>query len=84
MGCDAIEPDNMMVYNERNTGVSVTEADQIEYNTWFADLVHSYGMQVALKNTVELVPILEPKFDFMVVEECHEWQECEVSYSFKR
>lgn len=79
MNCDAIEPDNMMVYSEPGTGVEVSEAEQIEYNGWFADLVHSHSMGVGLKNAVELVPTLEPKFDFALNEECHEWDECGVS-----
>ncbi|CAN0161743.1 unnamed protein product [Scytosiphon promiscuus] len=78
MKCDAVEPDNMMVYSESGTGVDVTEAQQIEYNTWFADEVHANGMYVGLKNTVELAPILSPKFDYALNEECHEWNECEV------
>ncbi|CAB1105247.1 unnamed protein product [Ectocarpus sp. CCAP 1310/34] len=79
MNCDAVEPDNMMVYTEgSSTGVSVSEAEQIEYNSWFADIVHAYGMGVGLKNAVELVPILVNKFDFALNEECHEWNECNV------
>ncbi|CAN0288954.1 unnamed protein product [Ectocarpus fasciculatus] len=78
MNCDAVEPDNMMVYLEPSTDVQVSEADQIEYNSWFADVVHAYGMGVGLKNVVELVPILVNKFDFALNEECHEWNECVV------
>lgn len=64
-------------------GVDVSEADQIDYNTWFADVVHAAGMSVGLKNTVELVPILVNKFDFALNEECHEWNECAVSFLFQ-
>ncbi|CAM9416197.1 unnamed protein product, partial [Laminaria digitata] len=78
MGCDAIEPDNMMVSSERRTGVSVTRAQQIDYNRWFADEVRSHGMQVCLKNAVEMLDDLEDWFDFALNEECHEWNECDV------
>lgn len=79
LGCDGIEPDNMMVYSEPGTGVKVSEAEQIEYNTWFAELVHSHGMGVGLKNAVELLPALVDYFDFALNEECWQWKECEVS-----
>lgn len=61
-------------------GVDVSEADQIDYNAWFAGEVHAAGMSVGLKNTVELVPILVNDFDFAINEECHEWEECDVSH----
>ncbi|CAM9544998.1 unnamed protein product [Laminaria digitata] len=79
MKCDAIEPDNMMVYSEGGkVGVKVSEAEQIEYNRWFAKEVHAHGMAVGLKNAVDLVPILVGDFDFALNEECHEWDECRV------
>lgn len=66
------------------TGLDVSEADQIDYNTWFADEVHQAGMFVGLKNTVELVPVLVNKFDFALNEECHTWNECGVSFLFQQ
>lgn len=48
---------------------------------WLADTVHANGMQIGLKNAVELVPVLVNKYDFALNEECHEWKECDVSFS---
>ena len=79
MGCDAIEPDNSMVYAEAGTGVNVSEAEQIAYNIWFAELVHSLGMSVGLKNSVEIVGDLVSYFDFALNEECHDREDCDVS-----
>eukprot|EP00904_Undaria_pinnatifida_P012330 jgi/Undpi1/8227/HiC_scaffold_25.g10697.m1 len=78
MGCDGIEPDNMMVYTEPNTGVSVTKQEQIAYNTWIAETIQATGMKVALKNAVEIAADLVDYFDFAVNEECNQWNECDV------
>lgn len=66
-------------YTENNKGVDVSEADQIEYNSWFADLCHFHGLAVGLKNAIELAPVLVNKFDFAINEECFKWNECDVS-----
>lgn len=66
-------------YTEDNTGVGISEAEQLEYNSWFADLCHANGMTVGLKNSIEIVPILVNKFDFALNEECFRWKECDVS-----
>ncbi|CAM9515895.1 unnamed protein product [Scytosiphon promiscuus] len=77
MNCDGVEPDNMDVYLQDNPGVSVTVAQQIEYNEWFAAQVHAHGMKVALKNCVELLSALVDSFDFAINESCIEWNECD-------
>lgn len=65
-------------YTEGNIGVDVSEGDQIDYNQWFAGVVHSNGMLVGMKNSVELVPIMHRDFDFALNEECFQWDECDV------
>lgn len=67
-------------YSEGSIGVDISEADQIDYNTWFAGLVHEYGMRVGIKNLVQLADVLEPYFDFALNEECFQWNECEVRH----
>ena len=66
-------------YSEGNIGVDVSEADQIDYNIWFAGVVHERGMKVGLKNCIELTHVLTDYFDFAVNESCFQWDECEVS-----
>lgn len=58
----------------------MSETQQIDYNEWLADTVHANGMQIGLKNAVELVPVLVNKYDFALNEECFEWDECSVSF----
>ncbi|CAM9841958.1 unnamed protein product, partial [Ascophyllum nodosum] len=78
MNCDGIEPDNMDVYlySEASAGFDISEAEQIVYNTWFADTVHDHGMVVGLKNSVELLADLVDSFDFAINEQCNEYNEC--------
>lgn len=71
-------------YEEENTGVSITEAQQVDYNRWFAQTVHDHGMLVGLKNGVDLLPNLVDDFDFAIVEECWKYQECQVRFSYVR
>jgi hypothetical protein len=74
-GFDAVEPDNIDGYSN-STGFPLTAADQIAYNQWIAQTVHSLGMSVALKNDVDQVSQLQPSFDFVIDEQCFQYNEC--------
>ncbi|MFC4119729.1 endo alpha-1,4 polygalactosaminidase [Nonomuraea zeae] len=74
-GFDAVEPDNVDGY-ANDSGFPLKAADQLAYNTWFANEAHKRGLAVGLKNDVEQIPQLLPYFDFAVNEECWEHKEC--------
>lgn len=74
-GFDGVEWDNVDGYSNR-TGFPLTAADQTNYNALLANMTHSAGLTVALKNAVELVPTLAPYFDYAVNEECQRYKEC--------
>ncbi len=74
-GFDAVEPDNDNGYTNK-TGFPLTAADQLRFNRWVAKEVHKRGMSVALKNDPEQAKQLAGAFDFAVVEECFQYQEC--------
>jgi hypothetical protein len=74
-GFDAVEPDNLAGY-ENDTGFDLSGADQLRFNRWIAAAVHRRGMSVALKNDPEQVPQLLGNFDFAIVEECFQYDEC--------
>lgn len=74
-GFDGVEWDNVDGYSNR-TGFPLSAADQTNYNALLANLAHSRGLSVALKNTVELLPALAPYFDYAVNEECQRYKEC--------
>jgi hypothetical protein len=74
-GFDAVEPDNIAGW-ENKTGFDLTRADQLRYNRWFAGQVHKAGMAVALKNDPKQAAQLVGTFDFAIVEECFQYEEC--------
>jgi hypothetical protein len=74
-GFDGVEPDNIAGW-ENKTGFPLTRADQLRYNRWIARQVHKRGMAVALKNDPRQARQLVGQFDFAVVEECFQYEEC--------
>jgi hypothetical protein len=74
-GFDAVEPDNIAGW-ENKTGFPLTRADQRRYNLWIAGQVHKRNMSVALKNDPRQAAELVDYFDFAVVEECFQYEEC--------
>jgi hypothetical protein len=76
-GFDAVEPDNLAGWEaENDTGFTITPADQLRFNRWIARQVHARGMAVALKNDGRQVDQLVGAFDFAIVEECFQYDEC--------
>jgi hypothetical protein len=74
-GFDAVEPDNMDSY-ENDPGFSTTAADQLAYDEWVAETVHSLGMAVFQKNDLDQISALLPYFDGILDEECNHYSEC--------
>ncbi|MGI5184978.1 endo alpha-1,4 polygalactosaminidase [Dactylosporangium sp. CA-152071] len=74
-GFDAVDPDNMDGY-ANPTGFPLTAADQLLFNRRVADLAHSLGLAVGLKNDLDQITKLQPSFDFAVNESCLQWKEC--------
>jgi hypothetical protein len=75
-GFDAVEPDNIDTYEEPATGIPLTGAEQITYDTWVADEVHSLGMAVLQKNDGDQTSSLKTHFDGALTEECNVYSEC--------
>jgi len=80
-GFDAVEPDNMDGY-ENNTGFPITPAEQLAYDTWIAQEVHSLGMAVFQKNDPDQATQLEPYFDGVIDEQCNQYSECSSYQSY--
>jgi hypothetical protein len=82
-GFDAVEPDNLAGWEPENkTGFQITQADQLRFNRWVARQVHSHGMAVALKNDGRQADSLIHAFDFAIVEQCFQYDECSLYRSF--
>jgi len=75
-GCDGVDPDNMNGYIN-DTGFKLTYNDQLRYNKYMAKEAKKRGLLVALKNDLAQIPDLVDDFDFVVNEECFEYNECE-------
>ncbi len=76
-GFDAVEPDNLAAWEPENkTGFAISRADQLRFNRWIARQVHRRGMAVALKNDGRQARQLVGQFDFAIVEECFQYDEC--------
>ncbi|MGV6857757.1 MAG: endo alpha-1,4 polygalactosaminidase [bacterium] len=80
-GCDGVEPDNVDGYTN-NPGFPLTAADQVDFNTFLAIEAHKRYLLVGLKNAADLVPQLVNLFDFSVVEQCYQYNECEAYSPF--
>jgi hypothetical protein len=74
-GFDAVEPDNVAGW-ENKTGFPIGAAAQLRFNRWVARQVHARGMAVALKNDGGQVKQLLGAFDFAIVEQCFQYEEC--------
>ncbi len=74
-GFDGVEWDNVDGYSNR-TGFPLTANDQLVYDASLANLAHTYGLTVAMKNDVEQVPDLASYFDYAVNEQCQQYNEC--------
>ncbi len=74
-GCDGVEPDNVDGATN-DTGFDLTAADVVDFNRFIAAQSHQRDLLVGLKNTGTLVPDLVDEFDFVVNEQCHEYDEC--------
>ena len=74
-GFDAVEPDNIAGW-ENKTGFPIGAGAQLRFNRWVARQVHARGMAVALKNDGGQVVQLLGSFDFAIVEQCFQYDEC--------
>jgi hypothetical protein len=71
-GFDAIEPDNMDVFElGADSGFPLTRADGIDYAKWLASAAHERGMGIGQKNTSSLTATLEPLYDWALTESCY-------------
>jgi hypothetical protein len=82
-GFDAVEPDNVDGY-DNPTGFPLRRSDSLRFTRWLARTAHRLGLAVGLKNSTGLVSALAGRFDFAVVEQCLQYDECERYRPFVR
>jgi len=83
-GCDVIEPDNTDCFDNSDCYSAFGHKDgtplipyQIAFNNWLAQIAHSKGLKIALKNTLGLIDQIGDNFDCAVNEQCQTYQECD-------
>lgn len=87
-GCDAIDADNMDGFdNSANpradrTGFPLTHEDQLRFNRAVACEAHKRGMAIGLKNDPFQAAELASSFDFVISEQCFDYNECKHYQSF--
>ncbi len=76
-GCDAIEPDNLDIWNpfiNINNGqpreFEISYQDQLDYNIYIAQIAHDRGLSVGLKSDVEQAADLVDYYDWALNESC--------------
>jgi len=74
-GCDGVEPDNVDGYLN-DTGFKLSYKEQLKYSKFLAKEAHKRGLDIALKNSLDQAKKLEPYFDFLINEQCFEYNEC--------
>lgn len=74
-GFDGVEMDNVDGY-QNDSGFDLSIQDQIDFNRYLAREAHSRGLEIGLKNALDLVAQLEPDFNFAINEECASYGEC--------
>ncbi|KNC76124.1 hypothetical protein SARC_11364 [Sphaeroforma arctica JP610] len=79
-GCHGIEPDNTDAYEYGSMAITGESREslrqyQIDYIRWMAKTAHALGLQIGLKNTVDLIPDLIDNMDFAINESCAKYSE---------
>lgn len=74
-GFDAVEPDNIEAFSNKS-GFPITSQQQLSFNEWIAEEVHSLGMAVLQKNDAEQTSQLSSYFDGALTEQCNQYREC--------
>lgn len=82
-GFDAVDPDNVNGHSNQ-TGFPLSRTDEITYLRELSRMAHELGLAFGLKNSADLLDVLEPEVDFAVNEQCHEFDECEAYGPFLR
>jgi hypothetical protein len=75
-GCDAIDPDNVDGYANKN-GLGLKEKDSIDFMHFLSDEAKQYNMSIGLKNALSIIPSVLDTIHFAVNEQCAQYNECD-------
>lgn len=77
-GFDAVEPDNMDLY-DNDVGFDITRRDQLDYMSALTRAAHNMGLAIGQKNAEELTDTLVDSMDFLMLEHCFQSARCDVA-----
>lgn len=80
-GCDGVAPANVDAF-DTGSGLSLSAEEQLAYNHWVAAEAHARGLSVGLVNDAVQASELMPSFDFALVQQCFQFDECELLRPF--
>lgn len=80
-GFDGVEFDNIDGYKHK-TGFPLSYEDQLLYNIFLANEAHARGLTAGYKNNPEQLGELLAYFDWALVEQCVQYNECELFLPF--
>ena len=80
-GFDGVEFDNVDGF-ANDSGFDLTAEDQLEFNRWLASEARERGLSPGLKNALDLAAELVDDFDWGLVEECVQFDECDLVAPF--
>lgn len=78
-GFDAVEPDEIDGW-ENDTGFPISYEDQLTYNRALAKWAHDLGLAILQKGDIIQTRDLVDDFDFVLNEECFQYDECTDPY----
>ncbi|KAI0142658.1 glycoside hydrolase superfamily [Xylariaceae sp. FL1272] len=80
-GCVGIDADNIDGY-ENDSGFDLTEDTAVDYITFLADTAHGLGLAYGLKNGGDLVDRVIDLSEWVINEQCAEYDECDLYAPF--
>lgn len=79
--CDGIDPDNLDGYDNSN-GLGLTEEDSVDYISFLSKQAHSRNLSIGLKNCGSIVGEVVDLVEWVVQEQCIEYDDCDDYQAF--
>ncbi|EIW78245.1 glycoside hydrolase family 114 protein [Coniophora puteana RWD-64-598 SS2] len=80
-GCDGVDVDNVDGYGN-DTGFNLTQTDGVDYVKFLSDTAHAAGLSYGLKNAGDIVPQVVDVAEWVVNEQCVQYDECDLYQPF--
>ncbi|SGZ58600.1 CIC11C00000002237 [Sungouiella intermedia] len=75
--CDGVDPDNIDAYDNDN-GLGLTEDDAVDYVRFLSSMAHQKKLAIGLKNGGSIVDRVVNATEWVVVEQCIQYDECDL------